>query len=241
MSIVIDILLVATLVFFIVWYTKHGFARTIYRIGRTWLSLFTSLVVGPIVSGRIEAWFLSDSVTNKICSTLEGALAASDTGKNLEALFSKLPSGFVKLLSMFDIRLEVLEETYGASTEASHEMLMSISEKISIPLASLVAGILGHVFCFLVTFFFFQWINFQIRKRRVPLLRYIDHIFGFIVGVALGCTVVVAASMLLHTALQVIVAFKADSNAMQLYDKSFIFKFVSGLDVFGMFKQMFIK
>ena len=239
MSIAIDIVLVLVLLIFSIRFTRVGFARTVFRIGKTWLSLFTALVMGPIISGRIEAWFLSDKITNGICTTLETTLSTSTTGYNIKALFEQLPSGFVSFLEWFKISIPELEATYGSATEPNHDMLMEISELLAAPLATFASNLFGHIICFLITFFFFKWINLQIRKRRIPFLRYIDHIFGFIVGTSIGCAVVVGGSILARTVFQIILAFNGESNIMSVYDNSYIFKFLGELDVIGIFSQIF--
>lgn len=241
MSIAIDVLLVVVLLVFSIRFTRVGFAKTVFRIGKTWLSLFTALVIGPVISGRIEAWFLSDTITGGICTTLERALENSTTGYNIQALFDHLPDGFVSFLEWFKISLVDLEATYGSLTEPNHEMLMEISELLAAPLASFASNLFGHIICFLITFFFFKWINLQIRKRRVPFLRYIDHIFGFIVGTSIGCAVVVGGSILARTVFQIILAFNGDSTIMSIYDNSYIFKFLGDLDIVGIFSQLFSK
>ena len=239
MSIAIDILLVAVLAVFSVLFTRSGFARTVYRIGKTWLSVFMSLVIGPAVSKLINAIFMSDSITNGICKTLEKTLEKSTTGNNIKALFENLPDGFVSFLEWFKISLPELEVTYGSATEPSHEMLMEISRCLAAPLASFATNIFGYIVSFLITFFFFKWINFQIRKRRIPLLRYIDHIFGFIVGTSIGIAAIIGISIVTHTIFQVVVAFNGQSEILTIYEKSYIFKFLAELDVVGIFKQLF--
>jgi hypothetical protein len=241
MSIVIDILLVAVVVVFTVGFTRYGFARTAYKIGKTWLSLFISLAIGPWLSGAIEGLIMSGVITNGICDTLSGVLANSTTGYNLEALFEHLPSGFVSFLEHFNISIVELEAEYGSATEPNREMILEIARRIASPLASLISNLLGHIIGLVGPFFFFKWLEFKIRQRKHHFLRHIDHAFGCVVGLAIGCAIVLGASMLLHTIFQVIVAFNANSTVMSIYDNSIVFKFVGGFDIIGLLKQLFSK
>jgi len=239
MSIVIDVLLIAVLALIAFRFTRVGFATTVFRIGRAWLSLFTSFILGPIVSGRLEVWFLSDTITNGIYKTLDQTLLNSTTGYNIKALFAHLPDGFVSFLNYFKISLPELEATYGSTTEPNEEMLREIARLLATPLASFAASLLGHIICFLFTFFFFKWINLQIRKRRIPVFRYLDHILGCIVGIALGCAVIIGTSILTRTVFQIILAFNAESTLMSLYESTYVLKFLGNLDIVGIFSQLF--
>ena len=127
MSIVIDVALVLTFALFVISFTKNGFAGSIIKIGKGWISLFFSFVLNPFVTDRLHEWVLCRPITNGINNTLVTLLETNPNGYSLSQLFERLPQGFVGLLSNFDINLKVLEAEYGSSTEATKEILADIA------------------------------------------------------------------------------------------------------------------
>lgn len=238
MAIAIDIFLILVFLAFIISFTKYGFARTVFKIGRTWLSFFTSIAIGPFISGAIKSWFLSGSITNGIYNTLVDVVENNPNGYSLSTMFENLPSGFISFLEHYHISLPELESIYGSSTDLNLDMIRAIAERIAEPCADMVSSILGHIICFTITFVFFKWINFEIRKRRVPIFRYIDHVLGFFCGFAISCAVVIGFSMLVYTVFQIIIVYDAQSSVMDIYNRSVIFKFLNQYDIIGIIKQM---
>ena len=239
-SILIDVLLVGLFVFFTIWFSKYGFIRTVYKIGKAWLSLFTSFAIGPFVSGRIRDWFLSSSITNGINSTLTNIVENNPNGYSIGELFANLPNGFVSFLAHNNISLPDLEAIYGSSTEASGDILYAIAERIAVPTADMIASISGYLLGFIIPFVFFKWLDAHIwRQKKVPFYRYVDIVFGSIVGIVIGVASAVALSTLIFTVFQIVMAFNAESVVMQIYTDSFVFEFINKLDVWGMVTGMF--
>ena len=256
MSIVIDILIVLILVAVAFIFTRIGFTKTVYHVGKSWVSLFTSMIVGPFISDSIRALFLSDTITNGICNTLTKTLDNSPTGQNIQALFANLPDGFISFLEWFNISLPELEATYGSATQPSHDMLMEISRLIATPLASFTASILGHIVSFLIPFFAVAWLkriqikNTELAKdpniqsdpkkmKKLARVHLVDKILGCVVGIAIGSAALIAASILTHTVFQVIIAFNGHSDIMAVYDNSYVFKFLVNIDIVGIISQLF--
>ena len=66
MSIFIDLVLIVIFAVFVVIFSKNGFARTAYKIGKTWLSVFCSIILGPWLAGKLETLFLRQAITDGI-------------------------------------------------------------------------------------------------------------------------------------------------------------------------------
>ena len=239
MSILIDILLIAVFVIFVIVFSKYGFARTTYKIGKTWLSVFCSMVLGPWVAAKLEGWFLRNTITTGINGTLLNLVENNPNQYSLEQLFERMPEGFISFLNSCGINFDQLEAEYGSSSYATEEMISAISERIADPCISMISSIIGHVICFIVPLIFFQWLNFQIRKRRVAFFRYIDHFVGFLVGVAIGYCVSLATALIVQTIFQVIVCFDAHSSVTGIYDNSYVFKFLNEFNSLEFIRELF--
>lgn len=239
MSVFIDVALIITFVLFVISFTKNGFAGTIIRIGKTWISLFFSSVLNPLVSGMINDWFLFRPVQSGINNTLVALIENNPNKYNLSQLFDKLPAGFLGLLRHFGISLSELEAEYGSATEASEQILGDIATKIATPCAKAISGILAYIVCFIASLLFFVWLNRKIKQRRTPFFRFIDGIMGFVIGTAVGACAVFGIVTVIYTVFQIIIVFDASSSVTAVYEGSYVFKYVNELDAIGMLKNLF--
>jgi hypothetical protein len=69
-AILIDLILVGLFLFFVILFLKFGFAKTVYKIGKAWLSVICSMVLGPWVAEQLQKLFLRRMITNAVHSTL---------------------------------------------------------------------------------------------------------------------------------------------------------------------------
>ncbi len=237
MSILADVLLVAIFVAVVAGFTKYGFTRTMLRIGKAWMSVFTSCVLGPVVAGRLHSWILLKPITSGVHNTLTIAVNNNPNGYNLEELFQNLPDGLIRFLENYNISMPDLIATYGATTEASDEMLRVIAERIATPCSETISQWIGHIVCLLFSFLFFAWLEaredvFAGRKGMM-----LDRISGFFIGVLIGCCAAWLIAMFAQLIFQVIVAFDANSAVTDIYQNSYIFKFLNEFDMIGAIKN----
>jgi len=62
---------------------------------------------------------------------------------------------------------------------------------------------------------------------------------GVIIGLCVGYIAVVFASLFLQTMFQVVLAFDMNNGVLQVYEKSFIFRFLSKFDTLGAIRNIF--
>lgn len=239
MSIVFDLILIAVFVLFVIHFTRNGFAGTIIKLGKTWISLFFSLVLNPIVSGKLHEWVLCERITNGVYGTLQDLVQSNPNGYGLGELFEKFPQGFLGLLEHFGISIQALEAEYGSSTEATDLILVDIAGKIATPASRAISSILAYIICFIASLIFFAWLGRKIKQRRTPFFRTVDNIMGFIIGTAIGFCAVFAIVTVTYTVFQLIIVFDASSKVFDIYNGSYVFKFMKDLDIIGILKNFF--
>ena len=233
-SILVDIIFVALFVWVIVFFTKYGFDRSVEKIGKAWLSLALTLIIGPWITGLLEEVLFNDLITNAVYGTLLELIEHNPNGYNLAELFASMPENFVGFLDSLGASLSALEAEFGSYTEASDVIIRTMAERIAAPCISLISTFIGLFIGFLVPFFFFKWLKYEIEKDgRHSFFAFTDKAGGFLVGVIGGYFLVMALSLFVKTAFQVIVAFDASRDLMPIYQSSFVFRFLAEVDVFG--------
>ena len=239
MSILIDVLLIAIFVLVCVFFFKYGVIKSLMRLGKVFLSMLCSLALGPWVSGRLEDLFFRNAITNGTYNSLINILEKSDTGYNLQLLFERLPQEFNNFLNSLGVGLESLKAEYGQVTEATDVVLHGMAEKIATPVIGIVSSIIGGVVCFVVPLIFFWYLNKKNEEaKKSAVIRFFDKAGGVITGIIVGYCVVVGVVFLLFIIFQIIVAFNSHSQVMEVYNNSFIFKFLNEFDIFKGFQSL---
>lgn len=253
LSILIDVLLVALFAVFLVWFAKYGLARTVSKIGKTWLSFACSVFLAPRFAAFIQNLFLQKVITNGIYSTLKALVENNVNGYNIQQLFQNLPEGLLRFLEHYNVSIAALEAEFGASTSATANIVQAISLRIATPCVEMLSSIIAFLFCFFIPLIFFHVMNKQIRNItkkdknnskkfsyvKSLVLFYSDKVLGILVGLVIGGCAALGVSILIHTAFQTVIAFNATSSVMEIHAASHVFKFLSNFDVMGIIRQLF--
>lgn len=237
-AILIDLLLVGVFAGFVVLFWKYGFARAVYKIGKTWLSAACSLLLGPWLTGLLQDLFLRNWITNAVHTTLSNLVQNNANHYSVQEIFNHLPEGFVKILGNYQVNPETLEREFGSLSYTSEELLTTISERLADPCISMISSMIGHIIGFIVPLVFFMWLNAKIRRSRKPFFRYVDKISGVFVGICLGYCVMAVAAILLQSIFQVVLAFDAHNIVSDIYEKSILFEFMSQFDTVNAIRML---
>lgn len=239
-AIAIDVVIVLIFGLVVFFFTKNGFDRAVLKLGKAWLSLAITLLVGPLLTAWLEDLFLRDWITNGVYASLLDIIENNPNGYNIAELFENLPVGFVKLLDGLGASLSALEAEFGSYTEASEQIVRAMAERISDPCVSVVSTLVGHIVGFVVPWLFFKWLDWELKKDSSHVIfRVFDHAGGFIAGVAGGYCLVMGMALLVRTLFQVLTAFDAGMDLMAIYNGSFVFKFLGEFDAFGAILNLF--
>ena len=233
-AILADVLIILVFLGVVVFFAKHGLDRAIHMIGKAWLSAACALFIGPRITEFLENLFIRDGINAAVHSSLTDLIEHNANGYNLAELFANLPAGFVRFLDGLGASLTALEAEFGSYTEAGPEIVRAMAERIAAPCIGAISTIIGSFLAFIIPFLFFKWIEFEIKKDNShAYFRVFDHVGGVLVGMAAGYALVLGIALLTRTIFQVIVAFDASIPVMDVYNSSFIFKFLAEFDTFG--------
>jgi hypothetical protein len=240
MSILIDIILVAIFLSILIFFTKYGLDRALFKIGKAWLALACALVIAPLITSFLEDAFITRFVTDAVHSSLIDLIAHNANGYDLAELFASMPQNFVNFLDGLGASLTTLEAEFGSYTQASEAIIRTMAERIAGPCIYAISSILGLIIGFLIPWLFMKWISYELKKdSKHSFFRFFDYIGGFIVGLALGYAAVIGLSVLTRTIFQVVVAFDSSVLVMPIYENSFVFKFLAEFDTFGAITSVF--
>lgn len=104
--------------------------------------------------------------------------------------------------------------------------------------SGLLSGTLGFVFAFIVVFIISTIVIKLIGSIKIPIVSTLNRLLGLALGLAVGILVVSALSTVLFTVLEVIMLVNPQSDAMNVYYSSNVFRFVYDLKVFEFIRNI---
>ena len=233
MSWILDIFVIAVFLGTVIYYSKKGFVKAVLGFGRTLISVILSWLLGPKLAAVIAEKIIGNTISQKVYQLLTSFFDSSTETFNLALLFEQAPEGFVKTVERLGGNMAELEERYGNLTEATRENLVELSQNIAAPITTVISNLFGYLLVFLVAFVFFVIFSSLISKIfELPLLRQINGILGFLLGIAFGALNAVIFSFLGVCLLHLIAAMTAGFVAEELIEGSKLFQIIISFKFF---------
>ena len=231
MNWILDIILVAFIIFVILINTKRG-CKTILNLISTIVTFASAYFLGPKVGQIFLNNTLLKHVTDIIKGLLKKLMGEGDAALNISDLFEKLPQGFLDLLDRTGANVDALRKVFGSITVATEEQLEAFATEIATPVASTLAAALGCVIVFILAYIAMIIVKIVVGGLvKLPVLKEANKILGFIVGVISAF----AFTWIICLALSIIVEYGLieEYNAMlsSLAEKSFLFRFFCNLSL----------
>ncbi len=101
-----------------------------------------------------------------------------------------------------------------------------------------LSGILGYIAVFVVTYVVATIIMAIVKKIKIPIISTLDKLFGILIGVVLGIITISLISVPLHSLLSTLSEVSGKSSFEEVYNNSYIFKFVAESNIFGFIKDV---
>lgn len=233
MNWVIDVLLVATIVFLAVKNCISGIMHTVYHIGKFIAAILSAIILGKPLGTLISNRFMA----NKLSDLVYGKISEYVSGEKLSEFFADIPEGFAKIVKLFGVDLEAICQQY-SNAENSEAVLRDMSQTISGPIANMISAIIAYVLIFVVVFVVLTIVFKGLEKIKIPVLTGVDKILGLVFGLALG---VFSASLLataVYSVLEFISAVNESETVMNIYNDSYVFKFIYNLKIFEFVRNL---
>ncbi|MBE6552719.1 MAG: CvpA family protein [Ruminococcaceae bacterium] len=175
---------------FIFAYAKRGFLKSILHFFKTILAFVIAYFFGgKLAKVLCDNWIggaVRDFIYNKINGIYQGAAESFDA----DAVISSLPDFLMT---------EEMQANLAAAEGSGETLVNSMTDALSMPIASLISNILGYVGVFLIALIGL-WIVAGILDKIVshlPLLGSINTILGALLGLVIALAVLFAASSLI--------------------------------------------
>jgi hypothetical protein len=143
----------------------------------------------------------------------------------------------LRLVELFGGNIEKLEAKY-STAQSSDAVLREMAEGIAMPVAETISSILAAIIVFLVTYVAVTIAIFFLKHVKIPIITSFDRLLGLGLGVVVGVLGVSLASTAIYSLLEYFALSRNDPEIMNVYNNSWVFKFVCDLRIFEFIRKL---
>ena len=176
---IVDIILVAFLLFlFIRGYIK-GFLATVLRSLRPILAIIAAYFLGKPVAGFIDQKFIYGWTYNGVYAKINELYQNASESFNVDKIFSAFPKFMIP---------DSLREQLENSTETGEALVVSASESISAFVSHLFSLVIAYLLIFLIVWLLLLLLAKLLSSsiHDLPVIGKIDRILGALLGLLIG-------------------------------------------------------
>lgn len=187
---IFDICIVVVLLLFAIYGKKKGFFKSLVGL----LSVALSAVVSCFCCEKISVWVYDLLFKQQINKSITSFLTSSLMGDDV---FNHLSDGVIDFLKFFGVTNQELNKTI----DSSYQVTGNIVESLELGISSTIINILNFIFIialFILGMFVFRLILKSILPVfELPLLKQVNGLLGFLLGLIKGAVFVVVVILIL--------------------------------------------
>ncbi len=231
MSWLLDIIIIAIIAFTVTMAVKKGFIRTVLSAGSFLIAVILTALLASPVSDALKETVVAKAVQESIEDTIAEEISESTDG--IDGLFEGESKIFNSLAETSNLDVDYWEQEYKKNSE---DIEKRIAEKIAEPIIDIIATVIAIIIIFILSQLLLSLLSGALDKIfRLPVLKTFNKGFGAILGVVLAlirvCLFCFAANILIEFGGIIGNDFLMSFSP----DKTILFEFFSGINIFSFF------
>ncbi len=228
MSIILDVILIAILVFFIATAVKKGFMLSLLELVAVVASLALAFMFSPTVAQGVYDGFVEKALIESIEAQLNENINASGIAENIQLTISSLPQFITDFASSVGVDIESITKSISSADlngeSLATELVTKIAEPIAVGVLTIVAFIiLAVVLCVALKFV----AKFISKLFDLPIVGKVNKTLGGILGGIKGVIVLVFICTILNLAFS-----NGDGEFNIAVQNSFVINFLDKINPF---------
>lgn len=234
MSVFIDVIIIGILGFFVIKYCYTGLLCAVLGAGKFIASVAAAVMLGKPLGIFISDNLISDPMTDLVYVRISENIVS---GEKLSEFFNNIPEAFVKLVRLFGVDMATVQTKY-ATAEASDGIIRDMANTISRPISDTVSAMIAYVTIFIITLIVITLLIKALRGIKIPVLTGIDRLLGLCLGLIIGLLGASLVSTVVYTGLEFFIAVDQNAEIMNVYNDSFVFKYIYELRIFEFIRNL---
>ncbi|MBQ8407255.1 MAG: CvpA family protein [Clostridia bacterium] len=230
----IDFVLIAVLALYTFKHFRLGLMHTVYNIGKFIASMLAAMFFGKQLGYALADGFFEQRITDSVYGKLNEFTGG---GADMSEFFANLPDGFTEFVRLFGVNVDTLREKYGTA-EASEEILRDMAETIANPIVDMISAIVAYVAVFLIVYIVLSIVVKCLKSIKIPILTGLDKTLGLLLGMVLGLLSASLIATAVYSFLEFLAATNSDSAILDVYNNSYVFKFIYSLRIFEFIRNL---
>lgn len=228
MSLILDIILIAILVIFIVTAVKKGFVLSLLEFVAIIAAFALAFSFSPVVAQGVYDGVVEEAMVQSIEEQIDKNIDASNIAETAELTLSVLPDFIVTLASAAGVNVDEIKATMSTANLNSGNIANELVEKVAQPI---VVGILTAVFfiilAVLLCFVLKIVAKFISKLFDLPLIGNVNKTLGGIIGALKGVVVLVFICTILN-----LVFSNGDGELSNAVNQSFVINILDYVNPF---------
>lgn len=194
---VIDIAYILVAIIILAIFTNRGFVGSVFKLGKTIIACILAFVFGPALGDFFYSKWFYDAIYTGVASRINAVVDGAVSSVDVKTVLDSLPQIVVRFINESSLEAKINESVVGASNVAD-----DIAVSISGTVAEMVSNFLGYAAIFVATGLFLALFGRIISSlvKKIPIIKQIDRILGFLLGIAFAYTIMSLSTFVLGIA-----------------------------------------
>lgn len=225
MNFVIDIVLIALILFVVISSSRKGFLSTLLDTFSVLISAVVSYMLCTPIAEQLYRLFIRDLVRTRFSRALDEVSASLSIQDKVIAMIEGLPAGAVKLAESIGVDIEQFSHTVTSSSAQTNETLINaVTDGIGYDIMITITEFFVFIILFIVAALLLRFISkFFENTNKIPLLGKLNALLGG----AIGAVKAIVILLVVCTVVFVIASSSEDANIINAVNNSKIVGFVN--------------
>jgi len=233
MGFLIDLILILTFAFTVIFYTYKGFIKSCFGLCKYLIAFVIAHLFAPTLSEIIFDSFMYDSINRSVYNWMSDIISNAEAQLNIQEFINKFPEFITKLLESIGVSLNSLVEN-SESAPMTEEALSNIATSVSSSIAEFISTALAYVSIFVVSIIVLTILVFILDKIcKLPVLKQLNKTLGCIFGIICAIINVMAVCAIITLVLNIVGIEKPELIPDIISDKTIVYNFISNINIFS--------
>lgn len=187
MSLILDVILVAIFVSYVIVAAKKGFVRTLLEVVAVIAAIFLSFQISPVISQTVYDGFLEKGIVSAVEEKIDENINASSVAEKANAVVDSIPEFAISLAG---VDTSTIKEQISSIKLDSQNIAQSLVEKIAEPIVVGALKIIIFILLAVVLMIVLRIAAKYISKLfNIPLVKTVNKSLGGVLGAVKGALV----------------------------------------------------
>lgn len=227
---IFDLVLLAVLLFIMIYCCVRGFFKTVFRSLRLVFSVIIAYSLGKPVGAFLDRAFIHGWTYNGVYAKIQALYESVSEALDVNKILSLFPNFLIS---------DSVREQLKNSEESGEELVVAASESISSALSHFISMVVAYILVFILAWILLWLITKLLGNviHKIPVIGTIDHILGAALGLLIGWILMSMVCSLFRFFLSSS-EFYTNSYVLKFFAENPITKYISFLDFYAFLSKI---